>query len=93
MPDAELLVPIPAVLSLHVVGVRSKLGMQVGEVCGVATARHVTLFGEQLQDASRRFLYHLKARRVIGECDVGKLDILLFVLQSWRGEEHFLKGK
>ena len=85
MPDAELLVPIPAVLPLHVVGVRSKLGMQVGEVCSVATARHVALFSEQLQDASRRFLHHLEARRVVGECDVGKLDVLLFILQQWRG--------
>ena len=50
VPDAELLVPVAAVLPLDEFRVRAELGVQVGEVGGVAAAGHVALLREQLED-------------------------------------------
>ena len=43
---------------------------------------HVTLFSQKFQDASRRFLYHFQATCIVGEGNMGKLDLLLAILKQ-----------
>ena len=43
--------------------------------------RHVALFSQKFQNASRWFLYHLQATCIVGEGNMGKLDLLLAILK------------
>ena len=47
---------------------------------------HVALLRQQLEDAPGRLLYEVHARRVVGEGDVGELDLLLAILK-WKKQQ------
>ena len=55
--------------------------MYVCEVCGVAPSRHVTLLGQQLEDAPRWLLDQLQADCVVREGEVREMDLFLLVLK------------
>ena len=42
----------------------------------------MTLFSQKFQDASRWFLYHFQATCIVGEGNMGKLDLLLAILKQ-----------
>ena len=53
--------------------------MQVCEVRLVTALWHMTLFGEEAQQASRRLLNQLQATRVIGKSDMREFYLLLSI--------------
>ena len=57
------------------VGVTVEIRVQIVDVGQIAAFGHVTLFGEQFEDAAGRFLNELDAGRIVGEGDVRELDL------------------
>lgn len=63
-----------------------EIGMQIIDVGQVAAFGHVTLLWKQFEDATRRLLDELHARRIISESDVRKLDLFGQIQLLFQGE-------